>query len=159
MHLFPYRYTIDFCCLPPPNRDEVELRGQNNIALSENVDMETLRSWYNFHNVVGSREAYLKNPVGVRGAKGGAFSLELFVHEDRVIIFCSSIASSGADTSFLFDLQYFARTNEKDFDDFGTQLQSKKRKAPSNTNDLCSRKRAASGEQCMSLLFLSNHDS
>jgi hypothetical protein len=36
------------------------------------------------HNVTGSREVYLKPPVGVKNGKGSAFCLELFVHEDKV---------------------------------------------------------------------------
>jgi hypothetical protein len=65
-------------------RDEVELRARTNIALQQNIDFVTLRQWYNLFNIVGIKEVYLKPPPGVKNAKGSAFCLELFVHEDIV---------------------------------------------------------------------------
>jgi hypothetical protein len=64
--------------------DEVEIRAHKNVALSPAVDFVTLRQWYNQHNVAGVREVYLKTPAGIKGGKGSTFSLELFIHEDRV---------------------------------------------------------------------------
>jgi hypothetical protein len=65
-------------------RDEVELRARTNIALQHNIDFITLRQWYNIFNVTGIKEVYLKPPPGVKNAKGSAFCLELFIHEDIV---------------------------------------------------------------------------
>jgi hypothetical protein len=65
-------------------RDEVELRARTNIALQQNIDFITLRQWYNMFNVVGTKEVYLRPPSGVKNAKGSAFCLELFIHEDIV---------------------------------------------------------------------------
>lgn len=64
--------------------DEVEIRAHGNVTLAGDVDFDTLRIWYNRHNIAGSREVYLKPPVGVKGSKGSSFCLELFIHEDRV---------------------------------------------------------------------------
>jgi hypothetical protein len=66
----------------------VELRACNNIALAANIDFVTLHQWYNLHNKPGLREVYLKPPAGVKGAKGSAFCLELFIHEDMVSCTC-----------------------------------------------------------------------
>jgi len=66
------------------HRDEVELRAQTNIALQPDIDFVTLCQWYNKINVTGMKEFYLKPPPGVRNAKGSAFCLELFIHEDLV---------------------------------------------------------------------------
>lgn len=62
----------------------MEIRARGNITLAGDVDFDTLRVWYNRHNIVGSREVYLQPPVGVKGSKGSSFCLELFIHEDRV---------------------------------------------------------------------------
>lgn len=77
LHCVPETYAASYS-------DKVEFRGQNNLTLPADVDDYSLRTFYNKYNVVGSREAFLKNPVGMKGAKGGAFTLELFIHEDRV---------------------------------------------------------------------------
>ena len=55
-----------------------------NIALKPDIDLVTLRQWYNKINVTSMKEVYLKPPLGVRNAKGSAFCLELFIHEDLV---------------------------------------------------------------------------
>lgn len=73
-------HTITDCY----SRDEVELRARTNIALQQNIDFITLRQWYNIFNVTGIKEVYLKPPPGVKNAKGSAFCLELFIHEDIV---------------------------------------------------------------------------
>jgi len=70
------------------HRDEVELRVRTNIALQWNIDFITLRQWYNIFNIAGMKEVYLKPPPGVKNAKGSAFCLELFIHEDIVSFFC-----------------------------------------------------------------------
>lgn len=67
------------------NSDEVEIRAHGNITLAADVDFDTLRVWYNRHNIAGSREVYLKPPVGVKGSKAcSSFCLEIFIHEERV---------------------------------------------------------------------------
>src|ERR1700683_874653 len=76
------------------HRDEVELRARTNIALQLNIDFITLRQWYNMFNVVGMKEVYLKPPPGVKNARGSAFCLELFIHEDIVSFLSASIYHS-----------------------------------------------------------------
>jgi hypothetical protein len=85
-------------------RDEVELRGRTNIALQPNIDFITLRQWYNIFNVTGMKEVYLKPPPGVKNARGSAFCLELFVHEDIVSLL----------SGFVYHLTNFhSTTNER----------------------------------------------
>ena len=61
-----------------------------NIALQQDIDFVTLRQWFNKFNVAGMKEVYLKPPPGVKNAKGSAFCLELFIHED-IVSFLSCI--------------------------------------------------------------------
>jgi len=72
------------------HRDEVELRARTNITLQQDIDFVTLRQWFNKFNVTGMKEVYLKPPPGVKNAKGSAFCLELFIHED-IVSFLSCI--------------------------------------------------------------------
>ena len=62
----------------------MEIRAHNNVTLAPTIDFVTLRQWYNQHNVAGAKEVYLKTPTGIKNGKGSMFSLELFIHEDRV---------------------------------------------------------------------------
>jgi hypothetical protein len=80
--------------------DEVEIRARTNIALQPNIDFVTLRQWYNKFNVAGMKEVYLKPPPGVKNAKGSAFCLELFIHEDMVSLL-SSHESQGLNSCIL----------------------------------------------------------
>lgn len=52
--------------------------------LAPGIDFVTLCQWYNQQNVARVREVYLKTPAGIKGGKGSTFSLELFIHKDRV---------------------------------------------------------------------------
>jgi len=61
-----------------------------NIALPQDIDFVTLHQWYNRINVSGMKAVYLKPPPGVKNAKGLAFCLELFIHED-IVSFLSCI--------------------------------------------------------------------
>lgn len=91
----------------------MEIRGYKNVALSPTVDFLTLCQWYNQHIVAGVKEVYLKTPAGIKGGKGSTFSLELFIHEDRVSV--STLA--GFQTAWLWFHWYSERTGENDVDD------------------------------------------
>lgn len=65
--------------------EETELRGYGNISFPPDTDLLSLREWYNKYNQEGTRDMFIKVPTGLgKAARGTAFSLELFIHVDRV---------------------------------------------------------------------------
>jgi hypothetical protein len=64
---------------------ETELRARGNLTFPPDTDMLTIREWFNNYSRSEMRDIYIAVPTGVgRIAKGMAFSLELFIHVDRV---------------------------------------------------------------------------
>lgn len=123
------------------DRDKVELRAQGNITLGENLAFDTLRVYYNRHNNAGSREVYLKPPVGVKSVKGSSFCLEIFIHEDRV---SATTCFHYYRSIILILIQYYERTREDNTDSESSttsqlKSKSKKRKAADSVG---SRKRS-----------------
>ena len=55
------------------------------MTFPPDTDTLTIREWFNKYNHLETRDVYISLPPGVgKVAKGMAFSLELFIHVDRV---------------------------------------------------------------------------
>jgi hypothetical protein len=95
--------------------------------VQQDIDFVTLHQWFNKFNVAGMKEVYLKPPPGVKNARGSAFCLELFIHED-IVSFLFHIYIFPTFINIHFP-QYFERTGDNDEDEIDELLsKSKKRK-------------------------------
>ena len=100
--------------------EETELRAPNNVMLEPGHKGLSLRQWYNSVNTDETRAIYVKVPMGKdKGiSKGSSFTLELFIHVNKV----STLFGRLHSVVYVFSFQYEERLveMENDSDDNGT---------------------------------------